>query len=126
MNTIIGGFIGLLVIVTIVILGPTLAGSIQAAQPALGATSDWNETHNTNMPNGASLWAQDVAIGGIVILVFFVALAIWSDFGIGARFKCLTSSMLTWTLRTCDRMITSMYPFEGSATGIQNPVVMLG
>jgi hypothetical protein len=60
-----------------VILGPTLAGSIQAAQPALSATSDWNETHNTNMPNGASLWAQDVAIGGIVILVFFVALAIY-------------------------------------------------
>ena len=77
MNTIIGGFVGLLVIVAIVILGPTLAGSIEDAQPALGATSDWNATHNTNMPNGSELWTQNVTIGGVVILVFFIALAIY-------------------------------------------------
>jgi hypothetical protein len=77
MNTIIGGFIGLLVIVAIVILGPTLAGSIEAAQPAMGATSDWNATHNTDLPNGVDLWTQNVTIGGVVILVFFIALAIY-------------------------------------------------
>ena len=77
MNTIIGGFVGLLVIVAIVILGPTLAGSIEDAQPALDASSDWNGTHNTNMPNGSDLWTQNVTIGGVVILVFFIALAIY-------------------------------------------------
>lgn len=77
MNTIIGGFIGLLVIVTIVIMAPTLAGSIEAAQPALGASSDWNATHNTNLPDGEDVWTQNVTIGAIVILVFFVALAIY-------------------------------------------------
>ena len=77
MNTIIGGFVGLLVIVAIVILGPTLAGSIQAAQPAQLPTSDWNITHNTALPDGVSLWTSSVAIGGVVILVFFIALAIY-------------------------------------------------
>ena len=77
MNTIIGGFVGLLVVVAIVILGPTLAGSIEDARPALAADSEWNETHNTNMPNGSALWTQNVTIGGVVILVFFIAL---SDF----------------------------------------------
>jgi hypothetical protein len=77
MNTIIGGFIGLLVIVAIVILGPTLAGSIEEAQPAMGASSDWNSTHNTDLPNGVDLWTQNVTIGGVVILVFFIALAIY-------------------------------------------------
>ena len=77
MNTIIAGFIGLLVIVTIVILGPTLAGSIEAATPALAADSQWNSTYNTNMPDGSDMWEQNVAIGAIVILVFFIALAIY-------------------------------------------------
>jgi hypothetical protein len=77
MNTIIGAFVGLLVIVAIVILGPTLAGSIQAATPALGASSAWNSTYNTNMPTGSAMWTQNVTIGGVVILVFFIALAIY-------------------------------------------------
>lgn len=77
MNTIIGGFVGLLVIVAIVILGPTLAGSIQQAQPALAADSDWNGTHNTALPNGTTIWTQNVTIGALVILVFFIALAIY-------------------------------------------------
>lgn len=78
MNTIIGGFIGLLVVVAIVILGPTLAGSIEEAQPAMGATSDWNVTHNTDLPTGVDIWTQNVAIGSLVILVFFIALAIYA------------------------------------------------
>ena len=77
MNTIIGGFVGLLVIVAIVILGPTLAGSIEGAVPALAADSDWNGTHNTDLPNGSTLWTTNVTIGGVVILVFFIALAIY-------------------------------------------------
>ena len=44
MNTIIGGFVGLLVVVAIVILGPTLAGSIEVAPPL------WQR-----IPNGTKL-----------------------------------------------------------------------
>ena len=78
MNTIIAGFVGLLVIVAIVILGPVLAGSIQAAVPAMSPTSEWNATHNTDLPTGESIWTTNVVIGGVVILVFFIALAILS------------------------------------------------
>lgn len=77
MNTIIGGFIGLLVVVAIVILGPVLAGSIEGAVPAMAADSQWNDSVNTDLPDGAELWTQNVTIGSIVILVFFIALAIY-------------------------------------------------
>jgi hypothetical protein len=78
MNTIIGGFVGLLVIVAIVILGPVLAGSIQEAVPAMPANSPWNTSNaSLNLPSGAEMWTTNVTIGGIVILVFFIALAIY-------------------------------------------------
>ena len=70
------GFIGLLVIVAVVILGPVskispivkrtiyrcrivfcgMAGSIQAAVPNQSATSAWNSSYNTNLPTGAAIW----------------------------------------------------------------------
>ena len=78
MNTIIAGFVGLLVIVAIVILGPVLAGSIQSAVPAMSPTSEWNATYNKDLPTGESIWTTNVVIGGVVILVFFIALAILS------------------------------------------------
>lgn len=79
MNTIIAGFVGLLVVVAIVILGPVLAGSIEGATDnvALAPDSDWNKTANPDLPNGADFWQTNVVIGGIVILVFFIALAIY-------------------------------------------------
>lgn len=77
MNTIIAGFVGLLVIVAIVILGPVLAGSIQDAVPDPAPESAWNATYNTDLPTGESLWTTNVVIGGVVVLVFFIALAIY-------------------------------------------------
>lgn len=77
MNTIIAGFVGLLVVVAIIILGPVLAGSIQDAVPAQGPTSAWNATYNTDLPTGEDTWSTNVVIGGVVILVFFIALAIY-------------------------------------------------
>ena len=65
------GFIGLLVncfsvvvelilygreIIAIVILGPLLAGSLQAAVPNLSTTSQWNSSYNTALPTGAAIW----------------------------------------------------------------------
>lgn len=69
MNTIIAGFVGLLVVVAIVILGPTLAGSIEGATDNvdLGVESDWNATYNADLPSGADMWQTNVTIGGIVI-----------------------------------------------------------
>jgi hypothetical protein len=67
MNTIIAGFVGLLVIVAIVILGPVLAGSIQSAVPAMPVGSDWNATENTDLPSGVDIWQTNVVLGGIVI-----------------------------------------------------------
>ena len=115
MNTIIAGFVGLLVIVAIVILGPILAGSIDDAVPYVGtcsytntsepidfteygrcgdtnvsqgrvtgtftdaedAAAEWNTISNPDLPTGESLWSTNVVIGGVVILVFFIALAIY-------------------------------------------------
>ena len=77
MNTIIAGFIGLLVITAVVILGPVLSGAIQAAVPNQSASSQWNSSYNTNLPTGVAIWTTNVAIGGVVILVFFIALAIY-------------------------------------------------
>ena len=77
MNTLIGAFIGLIVIAAIVTFGPTIGGMIEQAQPTLSATSDWNATHNPNLPDGEDIWTQNVTIGGVVILVFFIALALF-------------------------------------------------
>ena len=59
MGTIISGFIGLLVIVPIVVLGPVLAGSMQSAVPNLSASSAWNTTTNTNIPTGVAVWTTN-------------------------------------------------------------------
>jgi len=67
MNTIIAGFIGLLVIVAIVVLGPVLAGSIQSSVPNLSASSQWNGSFNTNIPSGVAVWTTNVTIGAVVI-----------------------------------------------------------
>jgi hypothetical protein len=61
-----------------VILGPVLAGSIQAAVPNQSQTSSWNASYNTALPTGVAIWTTNVAIGGVVILVFFIALAIYA------------------------------------------------
>lgn len=77
MSVLISAFIGLLVIVAIITFGPTLGGKLEEAQPALGASSDWNSTYNTDLPSGAEIWEDNVGMGVIAILVFFVALALY-------------------------------------------------
>jgi hypothetical protein len=65
MNTIIAGFVGLLVIVAIVILGPVLAGTIEGAvdNVDLSPTSDWNRTYNTDLPSGEEMWSTNIVVG---------------------------------------------------------------
>jgi hypothetical protein len=76
MNVLIGAFIGLLVIIAILALGPVLGEKLSTAA-ATGVTSTWNSTVNTKMPNVPNVWSDNVALGVLVLLVFFISLAIY-------------------------------------------------
>jgi hypothetical protein len=78
MNVIIGAFIGLLVIIAIVALGPVLGEKLQTATDInYAADSGFNKTYNTDLPEASDIWTDNVALGSLVILVFFIALAIY-------------------------------------------------
>lgn len=78
MNVIIGAFIGLLVIVAILALGPVLGDKLTTATGGdMAADSEWNATYNTNLPKASTVWTDNVGLGVLVILVFFIALAIF-------------------------------------------------
>ena len=68
---------GLLIFVILIIFAPTIAGSIEQAQPAMAATSDWNKTHNTDLPNGVTTWTTNVQILGVVVLIISIAIAMY-------------------------------------------------
>jgi hypothetical protein len=76
MNVLIAAFIGLLVIIAILALGPVLGEKLQTSTPtAVG--SAWNASTNTNMPNVSKIWSDNVNLGILVLLVFFISLAIY-------------------------------------------------
>jgi len=50
---------GLLCFVVLEIFAPTIAGTIEDAQPTLGVDSDWNKTYNTDLPSGAEEWTTN-------------------------------------------------------------------
>lgn len=78
MNVIIGAFIGLLVIVAILALGPVLGDKLTTATGQdMAADSEWNSTYNTDLPKASTVWTDNVGLGVLVILVFFIALAIF-------------------------------------------------
>jgi ABC-type Na+ efflux pump permease subunit len=68
---------GLLIFVILIIFAPTIAGSIEDAQPALDPTSDWNSTHNTELPTGVEQWQTNIQILGVVILIVSIAVAMY-------------------------------------------------
>lgn len=37
----------------------------------------WNADYNTDLPSGATIWEDNVSMGVIVVLIFFVALALF-------------------------------------------------
>ncbi len=78
MNVIIGAFIGLLVVVAIVTLGPVLGYKLEnsAGGADIPTTSNWSAKDPNAVP-ASSLWNDNVALGSLVILVFFIALAIY-------------------------------------------------
>ena len=78
MNVIIAAFIGLLVIVAIVTLGPVLGYKLEtsAGGSDIPDTSNWSPS-DPNAVTGSSLWNDNVALGALVLLVFFISLAIF-------------------------------------------------
>jgi hypothetical protein len=68
---------GLLCFVILIIFAPTIAGSIQNAQPVMGVTSDWNATYNPDLPSGVDVWTTNVQILGVVILIISIAVAMF-------------------------------------------------
>lgn len=68
---------GLLVFVVLEIFAPTIAGTIEQAQPAMPATSDWNATYNTDLPSGAQDWTTNIRILGVVILIICVSVGMY-------------------------------------------------
>jgi len=73
-------FIGTDFLVTINSIDPgnrQIAGSIEQAQPAMGATSDWNSTHNTDIPNGVTTWTTNIQILGVVVLIISISVAMY-------------------------------------------------
>ena len=76
LNVIIAAFIGLLVIIAILALGPVLGEKLATSTPT-GVTSQWNYTVNTKMPNVPNVWSDNVSLGVLVLLVFFISLAIY-------------------------------------------------
>ena len=82
---------GLLIFVVLEIFAPTIAWSVQAAQPAFPAyddmnatgegnitvyPSEWTPAHNAGLPYGTTEWTTNIRILGIVILVISISLAL--------------------------------------------------
>lgn len=68
---------GLLIFVVLEIFAPTIAGTIETSQPALAVDSDWNKTHNTDLPTGVNEWTFNIRILGVVILIISIAVAMY-------------------------------------------------
>jgi predicted lipid-binding transport protein (Tim44 family) len=68
---------GLLIFVILIIFAPTIAGSIEQAQPAMDPDSDWNSSVNADLPDGVSTWTTNVQILGVVVLIISIAIAMY-------------------------------------------------
>jgi hypothetical protein len=98
---------GLLIFVILIVFAPTIAGSVQEAQPApsevcgvgdpAGGTTDWvyqactgdpaenvteydrwlNTTEYTDIPDGVSTWTTNIQILGVVVLIISIAIAMY-------------------------------------------------
>jgi hypothetical protein len=97
---------GLLIFVILIIFAPTIAGSIEEAQPELketcvygyppstvtyaqcdgtgnisaaagGNASVWNSTDNTDLPTGVDQWTTNIQILGVVVLIISIAIAMY-------------------------------------------------
>lgn len=68
--------VGIISIVAIAVMIPTLAGLLENAQPDLPADSDWNATHNPDLPNIAENYGIWMALVLVLVIVIIMAVAI--------------------------------------------------
>lgn len=69
--------VGILTLAVVIMLGPTIGGSIENSMPELGATSDWNSSYNTDIPTGSEVWEQLIPFLIIVGIVLLAAVIIF-------------------------------------------------
>ena len=74
--------VGLVVVVAVMTFAPTIGGQIEAAQPDLAPTSDWNATHNTNLPSSATTYTDNVGMITLLITIIIIAIALGYLIGI--------------------------------------------
>jgi len=55
----------------------TKGGQMEAAMPALGADSDWNASHNTDLKTGVDVWQSLTPFLIVVGLVILAAIVIF-------------------------------------------------
>lgn len=73
---------GLLCFVVLIIFAPTIAGAIEAGQPAQAPDSLWNNTCRTalgltRIPSGTDTWIANIQILGVVVLIISIAVAMY-------------------------------------------------
>lgn len=74
---------GILGLCLIMMLAPVIGGQFESAMPALGATSDWNETHNTALTTGAEAYQMlspflpIVALVGLAMMIIGIVAGRW-------------------------------------------------
>lgn len=76
MSLIIAIAIGLITLIAIITVGPVVGGSIEGAMPDVGATSSWNSSYNTDLPDGADVWEQMVPLLVLAVLALVIGLVI--------------------------------------------------
>jgi len=66
--------IGALMYLIVTMFVPFVGGSVEQAMPSLPADSEWNKTHNTNLPDASDTW---VSINGfLTIAAIFAVMAL--------------------------------------------------
>lgn len=76
MGLIIAIAIGLITLIAVITVGPVVGGSIENAMPTLAADSSWNDTYNTDLPDGADTWEQMVPLIVLAVLALVIGLVI--------------------------------------------------
>lgn len=69
--------ISLLVFAVVMMLAPVIGGSMEDAMPALGVTSEWNSSYNTDIVTGADVWEQTTPFLIVVAIVILAAVVIY-------------------------------------------------
>lgn len=68
----------ILAFVIVIMAGPLIGGSIENAMPDLSATSEWNMSYNTDIPQGADVWEQTIPFLIVAAIVFIAAIIIYT------------------------------------------------